>query len=201
VHVQGCRLTAVSAVLAVAVSSGCTGDRPVPPTSQHPAPSRVSPRRTIAVPRSVPRQFRRPLPGMAPVTRDEVYAAAAAPGGMHRSVAADRPLLYVPSSSGPPTTTVVDQRTHEIVRVLRTGELSQHVTPSWDLRSLYVEASASNQLLSIVGHTDMPSMPHGIYPSPRKPRRAAVEDRRTPARAGAVRRRSHRRHDDLGLRR
>jgi DNA-binding beta-propeller fold protein YncE len=37
--------------------------------------------------------------------------------------------------------------------VLRTGELSQHVTPSWDLRSLYVEASAANQLVQIDPHT------------------------------------------------
>ena len=150
-------LTVLSVVLALLAAPGCSGDtsgssKDSGTSSAHPSPSRtVTSDVTSAVgPRAkdVAPQFRRPLPGMPPVIGDNVYAAAK-PGGMRPSVAADRPLLYVPSSFGPPTTTVIDQRTHKIVRVLRTGELSQHVTPSWDLRWLYVEASASNQLVQI----------------------------------------------------
>jgi DNA-binding beta-propeller fold protein YncE len=77
-----------------------------------------------------------------------VYAAAAA-GRLQPRVADDPAYLYVPNSYGRPVTTVIDQRTHKIVRVLRTGSLSQHVTPSWDLRTLYVEASAANRLVAI----------------------------------------------------
>jgi DNA-binding beta-propeller fold protein YncE len=93
-------------------------------------------------------RFRNPLPGMPPVLRGDVYAATRA-DDVAAKAARDRAYLYVPNSYGSPTTTVIDQRTHKIVRVLRTGMLSQHVTPSYDLRTLYVEASASNQLVAI----------------------------------------------------
>jgi DNA-binding beta-propeller fold protein YncE len=78
----------------------------------------------------------------------DVYAATRA-GHLLPRVAHDPAYLYVPNSYGAPTTTVIDQRTRKVVRVLQTGYLSQHVTPSWDLRTLYVEASASNQLVAI----------------------------------------------------
>ena len=78
----------------------------------------------------------------------DVYAATG-PGHLLPRVAHDPSYLYVPNSYGAPTTTVIDQRTRKVVRVLQTGYLSQHVTPSWDMRTLYVEASASNQLVAI----------------------------------------------------
>lgn len=96
----------------------------------------------------VPAPFRAPLPGMPRAVPGQVYAAAAA-GKVRPDVAADPAYLYVPNAYGAPITTVIDQRTHKVVRVLHTGELSQHVTPSWDLRTLYVEASAANTLVAI----------------------------------------------------
>jgi DNA-binding beta-propeller fold protein YncE len=65
------------------------------------------------------------------------------------SVRHDPHLLYVPDSEYNGHTTVISQRTHRIVRVLPTGALDQHVTPSWDLRTLYVEASYSDHLAKI----------------------------------------------------
>jgi DNA-binding beta-propeller fold protein YncE len=85
---------------------------------------------------------------MPPILRGDVYAAAST-GSIAPKAASDPAYLYVPNSYGAPTTTVIDQHTHKIVRVLHTGLLSQHVTPSWDLRTLYVEASAKNQLVAI----------------------------------------------------
>jgi DNA-binding beta-propeller fold protein YncE len=85
---------------------------------------------------------------MPPVIGGDVYAAAGA-GDVAPRAARDPALLYVPNSYGAPITTVIDQRTHKVVRVLHTGSLSQHVTPAWDLRTLYVEASESNQLVAI----------------------------------------------------
>ncbi|MGZ4466656.1 MAG: YncE family protein, partial [Nocardioides sp.] len=61
--------------------------------------------------------------------------------------------LYVPNSFGDPITTVIDQHTRKVVRVLHTGYLSQHVTPAYDLRRLYVEASESNQIDALDPHT------------------------------------------------
>jgi DNA-binding beta-propeller fold protein YncE len=77
-----------------------------------------------------------------------VYAAAAA-GGVQPRVSDEPAYIYVPNSYGAPVTTVINQRTHKIVRVLRTGALSQHVTPSYDLSTLYVESSAANRLVAI----------------------------------------------------
>lgn len=58
-------------------------------------------------------------------------------------------LIYVPDSEIDGHTTVISQRTHRIVRTLSTGSLDQHVSPAWDLKTLYVEASASDHLAEI----------------------------------------------------
>jgi YVTN family beta-propeller protein len=108
---------------------------------------------------------------MPPVLGGNVYAATA-PGQVRRDVAGDRAYLYVPNSFGAPRTTVIDQRTHRIVRVLRTGALSQHVSPSWDLRTLYVEASEANRLVAIDPRTGRVERripvrrPYNLYFSP-----------------------------------
>jgi YVTN family beta-propeller protein len=104
--------------------------------------ARSAPAAPVAAP------FRNPLPGMPAVQSGEVYAADR-PGKVQPSIAADPAYLYVPNSYGAPITTVIDAHTHKVVRVLRTGELSQHVTPSYDLRTLYVEASVANRLVAI----------------------------------------------------
>jgi DNA-binding beta-propeller fold protein YncE len=146
-------------------SSASSASEQTDPTASPPASKEhVSPRH-VAV------RFRNPLPGMPPVLHGDVYAAARA-GEIAPKAAHDPAYLYVPNSYGSPTTTVIDQRTHKIVRVLHTGTLSQHVTPSFDLRTLYVEASASNQLVAInprtgriVRRIDMPR-PSNLYFTP-----------------------------------
>jgi len=90
------------------------------------------------------------IPGMPAALGDSVYSADVA-GHVKPSLADQPQYLYVPNSSphGPGVTWVIDQRTHRIVRTLPTGLLSQHVTPSYDLSTLYVEASLSGRLATI----------------------------------------------------
>jgi DNA-binding beta-propeller fold protein YncE len=102
--------------------------------------------------RAVPPQFRNPLPGMPPVLHNDVYAADG-PSMVSPKIAGEPAYLYVPNSYGAPHTTVIDERTHKIVRILPTGLLNQHVTPSWNLKTLYVEASESNRLVALNPHT------------------------------------------------
>jgi DNA-binding beta-propeller fold protein YncE len=83
----------------------------------------------------------KPLPG-------GVYAAAG-PGMIQPRLRRQPAYLYVPDSEVRGHTTVISQRTHRIVRVLPTGQLDQHVTPAWDLKTLYVEASVSDHLAKI----------------------------------------------------
>jgi len=85
---------------------------------------------------------------MPPVIDNNVYAAAGA-GMVSAAIKDDPAYVYVPNSYGAPNTTVIDQRTHKVIRVLPSGTLSQHVSPTWDLKSLYVEASVANQLVGI----------------------------------------------------
>lgn len=146
------RLGAV-VILALAVAAACTtngssADDPhtgaAPAATQSSAPTATP---TKPPPRLAP-PFRNPLPGMPPALHNNVYAAAGA-GMLSPKVAHDPAYIYVPNSYGAPYTTVIDQRTHHIVRILHTGLLNQHVTPSWDLRTLYVEASESNRLVAL----------------------------------------------------
>ncbi|MCL2540894.1 MAG: YncE family protein [Nocardioidaceae bacterium] len=93
--------------------------------------------------------FRHRIPGMPAPLPGGVYAADK-PGMMLPRLRHDRPLIYVPDSDpNGGHTTVISQRTHRIVRVLPTGYLDQHVTPAWNLKTLYVEASASDHLAKI----------------------------------------------------
>jgi DNA-binding beta-propeller fold protein YncE len=158
-----------------ATNRGATG--PALPTSTvSSTPRSASPRKTTTTPptgasrRTLEAPFRHPLPGMPPALHNNVYAATAR-GMLARRVSHDRALLYVPDSGGT-TTTVVDQRTHRIVRVIDSGQLSQHVNPSYDLRTLFVDASAANHLLTIDPSTGKPERrvavprPYNVYFTP-----------------------------------
>jgi DNA-binding beta-propeller fold protein YncE len=98
-----------------------------------------------SVPVALP--FRHPLPNMPPVIDNNIYAATVA-GMLDSKVAGDPAYLYVPDSTGT-TTTVINQRTRHIVRIIKSGPLSQHVSPSYDLTTLYVDASEANKLVAI----------------------------------------------------
>jgi YVTN family beta-propeller protein len=107
---------------------------------------------------------------MPPVLHDDVYAATRA-GMLSPRVAHMPPYLYVPDSTGS-TVTVISQRTHHVVRVITTGLLSQHVVPSYDLRTLLANASAADKLVEIsprtarrTGSISVPR-PYNLYYTP-----------------------------------
>jgi YVTN family beta-propeller protein len=80
---------------------------------------------------------------------ENVYAAIT---NQHLSpaVAGDPQYLYVPNGI-PGTVEVIDPTTYRIVRTIHLGYRSfpEHVTPSWDLRWLYVDTSAASELAVI----------------------------------------------------
>jgi YVTN family beta-propeller protein len=107
---------------------------------------------------------------MPPVIGNDVYSQDRA-GMLAPQVRHDPQLLYVPDSNGY-RVTVISQRTHRIVRVIPAGYLSQHVVPSYDLRTLYTNSSAANQLMRIdpgtgrrAGAIAMPR-PYNLYFTP-----------------------------------
>src|SRR6202011_4088551 len=57
------------------------------------------------------------------------------------------------------TVTVISQQTAQIVATFPTGDLPQHVTPSYDLRTLYVDNDLGNTLTPIDPRTGQPGRP------------------------------------------
>ena len=86
-----------------------------------------------------------------------VYAADAA-GMFSPQVKGDAALVYVPNSMSN-TVDVISQRTMRVVAQFPTGALPQHVTPSWDLKTLYVDNDLGNSLTPIDPRTGRPGRP------------------------------------------
>jgi DNA-binding beta-propeller fold protein YncE len=82
-----------------------------------------------------------------PLSRSDVYAAGR-PGLLSPVVRHDLARVYVPNSKSD-TVDVISQRTMKVVDHFATGGLPQHVTPSWDLRTLWVTNDTGNSLTPI----------------------------------------------------
>jgi DNA-binding beta-propeller fold protein YncE len=128
--------------LALALAAGCGG------SSHHPratATSTATPA-THPVARGAagpPRRGR--IPPL--LRRHDVYFADRA-GRLARRVRHDPARVYVPNSQSA-TVDVISQRTGRIVEHFATGALPQHVTPSWDLKTLWVTNDQGNSLTPI----------------------------------------------------
>ena len=82
------------------------------------------------------------------------------------------PRVYVPNSASN-TVDVIDQRTFKIVAHYRVGLLPQHVTPSYDLKTLWVDNDVGNSLTPLSPITGKPkgrpvrvSDPYNLYFTP-----------------------------------
>jgi DNA-binding beta-propeller fold protein YncE len=86
-----------------------------------------------------------------------VYRADTA-GNVSPAIRADPALVYVPNSMSN-TVDVISQRTFKVVASFPTGALPQHVTPAWNLRTLYVDNDLGNTLTPIDPRTGKPGRP------------------------------------------
>jgi len=77
------------------------------------------------------------LPGMPPVIDPHDIYAADRPGDLSATVKHYPARIYVPNS-GSNTVDVINPATYKIVAHFRVDKQPQHVTPSWDLKSLWV---------------------------------------------------------------
>ncbi|HTK15125.1 MAG TPA: hypothetical protein VL769_01940 [Acidimicrobiia bacterium] len=91
------------------------------------------------------------------VAATDVYAHDGA-NALAPAARSARALVYVPNSESN-TVDVIDQQTMKIVGHFDVGDLPQHVTPSWDLRTLYVDNDHGNSLTPIDPTTGVPSGP------------------------------------------
>jgi YVTN family beta-propeller protein len=83
-----------------------------------------------------------------------VYAHARA-GMLTGAARTALPLIYVPNSQSN-TVDVIDPATFRVVDHYPVGGLPQHVTPSWDLKTLYVDNDTGNSLTPIDPQTGKP---------------------------------------------
>jgi DNA-binding beta-propeller fold protein YncE len=118
-----------------------------------------TPQRTAATRQTPPRLPRLPQAaiGRGGSAGLDVYHADRA-GDLSAVVRGDPALVYVPNSLSD-TVDVISQQTMKIVAQFATGGLPQHVTPSYDLRTLYVDNDLGNSLTPIDPRTGAPGRP------------------------------------------
>jgi YVTN family beta-propeller protein len=111
------------------------------------------------------------LAGMPPPLRsDDVWAADRA-GALSPVVRRMPERVYVPNSKSD-TVTVINPRTFRVLRTVQVGHEPQHVVPSWDLRTLWVNNDLGNSLTPInpaTGHFGRPvrvADPYNLYFTP-----------------------------------
>ena len=103
-------------------------------------------------------------------TASNVYAADAA-GDLSAVASKARPLVYVPNSDSN-TVDEIDPATYKVVRSFAVGQLPQHVTPAYDLKTLYVLNDEGNSLTPIDPQTGAPGPripvadPYNMYFTP-----------------------------------
>jgi YVTN family beta-propeller protein len=78
-----------------------------------------------------------PLPGMPPVLDPQDIYAADRPGDLSPTVRNFPARIYVPNT-GSDTVDVIDPKTYKVIGHFKVGRQPQHVTPSYDLKTLWV---------------------------------------------------------------
>ena len=81
-----------------------------------------------------------------------------APGDLSPAVAGVPERVYVPNSESN-TVDVIDPATYSIIDHFPVGLLPQHVTPAWDLKTLYVDNDMGNSLTPIDPKSGKPGRP------------------------------------------
>ena len=90
----------------------------------------------------------RTLPGMPPVANVQNIYSETRAGNFSPAVKGFPDLVYVPNS-GSDTVDVIDPHTFKVVNHFKAGHEPQHVTPSYDLKTLWVLNDLSDTLTKI----------------------------------------------------
>ncbi|MFB0618133.1 beta-propeller fold lactonase family protein [Streptomyces sp. AGS-58] len=146
-------LAAGAAVTALTLLSACDGG-----TGSHAAPVSEAPVRPEA--RRQPRV--NVLPGMPPVEDPADLYAADRPGRLSPVVRGFPSRVYVPNTNSD-TVTVIDPATYRVIRTIPVGRQPQHVVPSWDLKTLWVNNDLGNSLTPIDPRTGKAGEPVDVH--------------------------------------
>jgi DNA-binding beta-propeller fold protein YncE len=143
-------LAAAVLALLAAGGAGCSSGSP-----HRQDTSTVSSRTTPAP--APPQRHRRAYRVPPLLQRNDVYAADR-PGRLSPTVRGFRSLIYVPNSQSN-TVDEIDPHSYRIVRHFSVGALPQHVVPSYDLKTLWVNDDMGNSLTPIDPRNGRPGRP------------------------------------------
>jgi YVTN family beta-propeller protein len=142
----------VAAAAAAVLAAGCGG-------SSHP--------KRVATQRATETTQTTTSGAPAPLDPTDVYAADR-PGMLSPVVRDFPPRVYVPNSEAG-TVSVIDPNTFKVIDQFATGALPQHVTPSYDLKTLWVDNDLGDTLTPIDPRTGKPGRavqvtdPYNLY--------------------------------------
>jgi YVTN family beta-propeller protein len=102
------------------------------------------------------------LPGMPPVLDPADVYAADRPNKLSPVVKDFPSRVYVPNTNSD-TVTVIDPRTYKIIDTIPVGRQPQHVVPSWDLKTLWVNNDLGNSLTPIDPKTGKAGKPVAVH--------------------------------------
>ncbi len=102
-------------------------------------------------------------PAAAGAAATNVYSGTK--DGLAPQVAGIAPRVYVPNEKSN-SVTVIDPATYQVVGRFATGSSPEHITPSWDLRTLYVNDAGLTAIdprtAAVRGHVSV-AMPYNLY--------------------------------------
>jgi YVTN family beta-propeller protein len=102
------------------------------------------------------------LPGMPPVLDPKDVYAADRPGKLSPVVKDFPSRVYVPNTESD-TVTVIDPKTYKIIETIPVGRQPQHVVPSWDLKTLWVNNNRGHTLTPIDPKTGKAGKPVEVH--------------------------------------
>ncbi|MEU6845034.1 PQQ-binding-like beta-propeller repeat protein [Streptomyces sp. NPDC046716] len=115
-----------------------------------------------AKPAAPQRQAVHGLPGMPPVLDTKDVYAADRPNKLSPVVKDFPSRVYVPNTESD-TVTVIDPRTFEVTETIKVGRQPQHVVPSWDMKTLWVNNDKGNTLTPIDPRTGKAGAPVDVH--------------------------------------
>ncbi|MGW6140722.1 YVTN family beta-propeller repeat protein [Streptomyces sp. NPDC055144] len=160
------RTTAVliAAATVLAALAGCSGE-----PKAHRATEALGTHGVKVEPK--PKPVEQGLPGMPPVLDPKDLYAADRPNKLSPVVKDFPSRVYVPNTESD-TVSVIDPKTYKVIETIDVGNQPQHVVPSWDMKTLWVNNDKGNTLTPIdpktgkAGKTVDVHDPYNLYFTP-----------------------------------
>ncbi|AXG80410.1 YVTN family beta-propeller repeat protein [Streptomyces paludis] len=154
------RATALLLAAALALLAGCGGsDSGSGDSARAEAAAAAASKAAAAVPKVVVPPG---LPGMPPVQDPKDIYAADRPGMLSPVVRNFPSRVYVPNTHSD-TVTVIDPATYKVIDTIDVGRQPQHVVPSWDLKTLWVNNNRGHTLTPIDPATGKAGEPVDVH--------------------------------------